>query len=91
MKSRFRRPRREAAAGASGRLRAGALLDVRVERILPGGVGLAHAEGATVFVSLAAPGDFARVRRTRCTSTGAASAASPSRKNGFRKDICTGA
>lgn len=62
MKSRFRRPRREAAAGASGRLRAGAVLDVRVERILPGGVGLAHAEGATLFVSLAAPGDLARVR-----------------------------
>jgi 23S rRNA (uracil1939-C5)-methyltransferase len=62
MKSRFRRPRREAAAGAGGRLRAGALLDVRVERILPGGVGLAHAEGQTVFVSLAAPGDLARVR-----------------------------
>src|ERR1044071_4106252 len=62
MKSRFRRPRREAAAGASGHPRAGALLDVRVERILPGGVGLAHAEGATLFVSLAAPGDLARVR-----------------------------
>jgi len=61
MKSRFRRPRREAAAGVGAR-RAGALLDVRVERILPGGVGLAHAEGATLFVSLAAPGDLARVR-----------------------------
>jgi 23S rRNA (uracil1939-C5)-methyltransferase len=61
MKSRRRAPRREA-AGASGRLRAGALLDVRVERILPGGVGLAHAEGQTLFVSLAAPGDLARVR-----------------------------
>src|SRR5215203_4907499 len=62
MKSRRRAPRREAAAGASGGLRAGALLDVRVERILPGGVGLAHAEGQTLFVSLAAPGDLARVR-----------------------------
>ncbi|MET0649594.1 MAG: class I SAM-dependent RNA methyltransferase [Pyrinomonadaceae bacterium] len=62
MKNRRRAPRREAAAGASGRLRAGALLDVRVERILPGGVGLAHAEGQTLFVSLAAPGDLARVR-----------------------------
>ena len=63
MKSRFRRPRREAAAGAAGGgLRAGALLDVRVERILPGGVGLAHAEGQTLFVALAAPGDLARVR-----------------------------
>ncbi|HEX8292107.1 MAG TPA: TRAM domain-containing protein, partial [Pyrinomonadaceae bacterium] len=61
MKSRRREPRREAAEGG-GRLRAGALLDVRVERILPGGVGLAHAEGQTLFVSLAAPGDLARVR-----------------------------
>src|SRR5215212_766058 len=61
MKSRRRAPRREAAEGG-GRLRAGALLDVRVERILPGGVGLAHAEGQTLFVSLAAPGDLARVR-----------------------------
>jgi 23S rRNA (uracil1939-C5)-methyltransferase len=62
MKSRRREPRREAAAEEGGRLRAGALLDVRVERILPGGVGLAHAEGQTLFVSLAAPGDLARVR-----------------------------
>lgn len=61
MKSRFRRPRREAAE-TSGGLRVGALLDVKVERILPGGVGLAHAEGQTLFVSLAAPGDRARVR-----------------------------
>src|SRR5215218_3421488 len=61
MKSRFRRPRREAAEGGGAR-RAGALLDVRVERILPGGVGLAHAEGQTLFVALAAPGDLARVR-----------------------------
>ena len=61
MKSRRRAPRREAAK-ADGRLRAGALLDVKVERILPGGVGLAHAEGQTLFVSLAAPGDLTRVR-----------------------------
>src|SRR5919107_374304 len=61
MKNRRRAPRREAAEGGGAR-GAGALLDVRVERILPGGVGLAHAEGATVFVSLAAPGDLARVR-----------------------------
>lgn len=42
-------------------------LKVEVERILPGGVGLAHAEGLTVFVYLAAPGDVARVtiERTR--------------------------
>lgn len=42
-------------------------IDVEIERVLPGGVGLAHAEGRTIFVSLAAPGDVVRVRveRTR--------------------------
>ena len=34
---------------------------VDIERILPGGVGLAHAEGKTVFVPLSAPGDRLRV------------------------------
>ena len=36
-------------------------LEVEIERLLPGGVGLAHAEGLTLFVSLAAPGDVLRV------------------------------
>src|SRR5215204_732645 len=40
-------------------------LVVTVERILPGGVGLAHLEGKTVFVSLAAPGDRVRIRVDR--------------------------
>ena len=40
-------------------------LEVEVERILPGGMGLAHAGGKTVFVSLAAPGDRLRVRVER--------------------------
>jgi 23S rRNA (uracil1939-C5)-methyltransferase len=40
-------------------------MEVRIERILPGGVGLAHAAGKTVFVSLAAPGDHLRVRVER--------------------------
>jgi 23S rRNA (uracil1939-C5)-methyltransferase len=40
-------------------------LEVEVERILPGGMGLAHAGGKTVFVSLAAPGDRLRVRVDR--------------------------
>ena len=40
-------------------------LEVEVERILPGGIGLAHAGGKTVFVSLAAPGDRLRVRVDR--------------------------
>ena len=45
----------------------GDTFEVEVERILPGGVGLAHAEGMTVFVYLAAPGDVLRVaiERTR--------------------------
>jgi 23S rRNA (uracil1939-C5)-methyltransferase len=36
-------------------------LEVEIERLLPGGVGLAHAAGLTLFVSLAAPGDVLRV------------------------------
>jgi 23S rRNA (uracil1939-C5)-methyltransferase len=40
-------------------------LVVDVERILPGGMGLAHAGGKTVFVALAAPGDRLRVRIDR--------------------------
>ena len=39
--------------------------EVEVERILPGGMGLAHAGGKTVFVALAAPGDRVRVRVER--------------------------
>lgn len=40
----------------------GAILEVLIERIVPGGAGLAHADGRTVFVGLAAPGDRLRVR-----------------------------
>lgn len=42
-------------------------LEVEIERILPGGVGLAHDDGQTIFVSLAAPGDAVRIQidRTR--------------------------
>ncbi len=40
-------------------------LEVKIERLLPGGVGLAHAEGVTLFVSLAAPDDVLRVRIDR--------------------------
>jgi 23S rRNA (uracil1939-C5)-methyltransferase len=43
----------------------GATLEVQIERILPGGVGLAHADGRTVLVGLAAPGDHLRVRVDR--------------------------
>ena len=41
------------------------MLEVEIERILPGGMGLAHAGGKTVFVALAAPGDRVRVRIDR--------------------------
>ena len=41
------------------------VLEVEVERIVPGGLGLAHAGGKTVFVSLVAPGDRVRVRVDR--------------------------
>jgi 23S rRNA (uracil1939-C5)-methyltransferase len=42
-----------------------AFATVTIERILPGGLGLAHAEGFTLFVALAAPGDVVRVRINR--------------------------
>ena len=41
------------------------VFEVEIERILPGGMGLAHAGGKTVFVSLAAPGDRLRVQVER--------------------------
>jgi len=40
-------------------------MELTIERILPGGFGLAHAEGKTVMVSLAAPGDRLRVQIDR--------------------------
>ena len=40
-------------------------MEVTIERILPGGLGLAHAEGKTVMVSLAAPRDRLRVQIDR--------------------------
>jgi 23S rRNA (uracil1939-C5)-methyltransferase len=40
-------------------------LEVEIERLLPGGVGLAHAEGLTLFVSLAAPADVLRIKIDR--------------------------
>lgn len=39
----------------------GAIYEVEIERIVPGGAGLAHADGYTLFVTLAAPGDRVRV------------------------------
>lgn len=43
--------------------------EVEIERLLPGGVGLAHAAGLTLFVSLAAPGDVVRVKIDRVQGT----------------------
>ena len=40
-------------------------LEVIVERILPGGLGLAHANGRTVMIALAAQGDHLRVKVDR--------------------------
>lgn len=37
-----------------------ATVEVLIERILPGGLGLAHADGRTLLVALAAPGDRVR-------------------------------
>src|SRR5438093_13418156 len=41
------------------------VLEVSIERILPGGLGLAHADGRTVMVALSATGDRLRVRIDR--------------------------
>lgn len=62
MRRRRQPQRREGRREAAAREGAREELEVTVERILPGGVGLAHAEGRTVFVALAAPGDRLRVR-----------------------------
>src|SRR6266700_2542834 len=40
-------------------------MELTIERILPGGLGLGHAEGRTVMVPLSAPGDRLRVEIER--------------------------
>jgi 23S rRNA (uracil1939-C5)-methyltransferase len=60
--------RREGAAAADAGepgARAGDVLEVSIERVVPGGAGMAHARGLTVFVPLAAVGDVLRVRVER--------------------------
>lgn len=42
--------------------RIGRTLTLKVERIVPGGLGMAHHEGMTFFVALAAPGDTVEAR-----------------------------
>jgi 23S rRNA (uracil1939-C5)-methyltransferase len=46
-------------------LSVGASVEVEIERIVPGGAGLAHADDYTLFVTLAAPGDRVRARVER--------------------------
>ena len=43
----------------------GDVVEVEVERIVPGGLGLCHLPDQTMFVALAAPGDRVRVRIQR--------------------------
>ena len=53
-------------AGAN-RVEAEIIVEVTIERIVPGGAGLAHAQDRTIFIPLTAPGDHvrARIERTR--------------------------
>jgi len=53
------------AATAVPALIGGRALEVTIERIVPGGLGLAHGEGRTFFVTGAAPGERVRVRVER--------------------------
>ncbi|MBD0326408.1 MAG: class I SAM-dependent RNA methyltransferase [Pyrinomonadaceae bacterium] len=68
-----KRPRAEHGKRSDGRRAreedAGAQLEVSIERILPGGAGLAHADGRTLLVSLAAPGDSVRVAIERTSGS----------------------
>lgn len=41
------------------------VIDVAIERIVPGGAGMGHAEGRTIFVPDTAPGDLVRIRLDR--------------------------
>ena len=43
----------------------GALVELAIERLAAGGDGIAHVDGLTVFVPIAAPGDRVRARITR--------------------------
>ena len=65
MKRESRTRRRPSRAKAEAARASAEELEVEIERILPGGAGLAHARGRTVLVGLAAPGDRLRVRVER--------------------------
>ncbi|HEY0377260.1 MAG TPA: class I SAM-dependent RNA methyltransferase [Pyrinomonadaceae bacterium] len=60
-----KRKRPETRGGSRERQASGAVIEVTIERILPGGAGLAHADGQTLLVALAAPGDRVRARVER--------------------------
>ncbi len=60
MPPRLRRPRRIPSTVHLSRT--GDEVETVVERIVPGGYGLAHADGRTIFIAQAAPGDRLRVR-----------------------------
>lgn len=49
----------------SAKYQPGEILEVVVEKIIPKGLGLAHADGLTIFVPLSAAGDRVRVRLGR--------------------------
>lgn len=65
MKKTRRRRRPHAQDASNERTRGGADTVVEIERILPGGLGLAHEGGRTLLVALSAPGDRVRVRVER--------------------------
>ncbi|HKR00640.1 MAG TPA: class I SAM-dependent RNA methyltransferase [Pyrinomonadaceae bacterium] len=56
---------REGHASPAGKQGGAEVVEVTIERILPGGAGLAHAQGRTLLVALAAPGDHLRARVER--------------------------
>jgi 23S rRNA (uracil1939-C5)-methyltransferase len=60
-----RTTRPERIVPADSFLRVGAELETTIERIVPGGFGIAFAGGRTLFVSRAAPGDRVRIRVDR--------------------------
>jgi 23S rRNA (uracil1939-C5)-methyltransferase len=57
--------RRRRPTGPSGSVLTGRTVEARVDRIVSGGYGLAHAVGRTIFVAGAAPGELAMVRIDR--------------------------
>jgi len=57
--------RRRAPATLPGNLLVGRTAEARIERIVSGGFGLAHALGRTIFVAGVAPGELATVRIDR--------------------------